>query len=76
MTAFGRLLPKKVLKFTPIEYSLTGSNRRSTHEVVFIPFRPGAVIGECEKTAKQTSEIKFRSGLQPEQVYYQKRVPE
>jgi hypothetical protein len=29
MTISGRLLPKKVLIITPIEYTLTGSNRRS-----------------------------------------------
>jgi hypothetical protein len=38
-SVFGRLLPKKVLKITPIEYTLTGSNRRSIPNVGFIPFR-------------------------------------
>jgi hypothetical protein len=40
MAAVGRVQRKAGLRFTPIEYTLSGSNRRLTYEVVFIPFRP------------------------------------
>ena len=44
MSAPGRVQRKVGLRFTPIECSLTGQNRASTYEVIFIPFRPTAEI--------------------------------
>ena len=51
MTIYVRLLPKEVMKITPIEYTLAVTGDPAP-DVGFTPFRPTIVIRECEQTAR------------------------
>ena len=57
---FGRFGTKYPLKSTLDSVPLSGRNRPSPYEAVFIPIRLTAVLDECEDTAKSQS---FRFSL-------------